>query len=167
MTPPTRGWQLTREAALSLAISNEFPRGLANPRQMQPYTYSTSPLSCPSANEADFTGGPVCGAACPNVRLSDGRFLLDMAGDGFTGLLFAALPADNPENTLMDELKTIDRRFTTLVIDIRETDAAWMFDAAPGTFYLLRPDMHVAGRWKHVEAETIAAALRIGLGGTP
>jgi len=38
MTPPTRGWRLAREAALSLSLKHEFPRGLANPRQMQPYT---------------------------------------------------------------------------------------------------------------------------------
>ena len=31
MTPPTRGWRLAREAALSLSLKHEFPRGLANP----------------------------------------------------------------------------------------------------------------------------------------
>jgi 3-(3-hydroxy-phenyl)propionate hydroxylase len=36
MTPPTRGWRLAREAALSLSLKHDFPRGLANPRQMQP-----------------------------------------------------------------------------------------------------------------------------------
>ena len=54
MTPPTRGWRLAREAALSLSLRHEFPRGLANPRQMQPYTYSESPLTPYAGRDAEF-----------------------------------------------------------------------------------------------------------------
>ena len=57
MTPPTRGWRLAREAALSLSLKHEFPRGLANPRQMQPYTYSESPLTPYAKHDAEFAGG--------------------------------------------------------------------------------------------------------------
>src|SRR5207249_5826588 len=53
MTPPTRGWRLAREAALSLSLKHEFPRGLANPRQMQPYTYSESALTPYASRDAD------------------------------------------------------------------------------------------------------------------
>ena len=56
MTPPTRGWRLAREAALSLSLKHEFPRGLANPRQMQPYTYSESPLTPYADRDAEFAG---------------------------------------------------------------------------------------------------------------
>src|SRR5207253_10033909 len=88
MTPPTRGWRLAREAALSLSLSHEFPRGLANPRQMQPYTYSESALTPFAARDADFASGPPCGSFAPNARLADGSFLLDRAGNGMTALLF-------------------------------------------------------------------------------
>ena len=176
MTPPTRGWKLAREAALSLAIHHEFPRGLANPRQMQPYTYSSSPLSRPSADEVAFTAGPICGAACPNVKLGDGRYLLDLAGTGYTGLLFADRPLVTAEAELLSALRTLDRRFTPIVVAMaaanipgaivtdQNGDAVRLFGASAGTFYLLRPDLHVAGRWRHLEAKQIIAALRAGLG---
>ena len=34
-----------------------------------------------------------------------------------------------------------------------------LFDAQPGTFYLVRPDGHVLGRWRQVRAGQVAAAL--------
>ena len=68
MTPPTRGWRLAREAALSLSLKHEFPRGLANPRQMQPYTYSESPLTPYAKHDSEFAGGPGCGSVAPNAE---------------------------------------------------------------------------------------------------
>ena len=88
MTPPTRGWRLAREAALSLSLKHEFPRGLANPRQMQPYTYSESLLTPYAGRDAEFAGGPVCGSVAPNAKLIDGTHLLDHAGNGMTAILF-------------------------------------------------------------------------------
>ena len=74
MTPPTRGWRLAREAALSLSLKHEFPRGLANPRQMQPYTYSQSPLTPYPQRDAGFASGPVCGSASPNAETRRRQF---------------------------------------------------------------------------------------------
>jgi len=63
MTPPTRGWRLAREAALSLSLKHEFPRDLANPRQMQPYTYSESPLTPYAGRDADLPVAPSAAAS--------------------------------------------------------------------------------------------------------
>lgn len=179
MTPPSRGWRLAREAALSLALRHEFTRGFANPRQMQAYTYSSSPLTAFARNDADFATGPLSGSAAPNVKLGDGRYLLDCVGDGFAGLLFCDRPLDQTETAMLDELRSCDPRFTALVIasrgsmvacasiDDRDGAIAGIYDAAPGTFYLLRPDLHVAGRWKTRRADEIGTALRTCLGGTP
>lgn len=163
MTPPTRGWKLTREAVLSLALSQPFARQFADPRQMQPYTYRDSPLT-DVAGERGFTGGPSSGAAAPNARMGDGSHVLDHVGRGFVGLYFAtsAEPA-----TALARLQAIDPDFTLLIINPEATDgqeAASVYAAAPGTFYLLRPDTHIAARWREFDIQTVANCLARSLG---
>ncbi len=171
MTPPTRGWRLAREAALSLSLKHEFPRGLANPRQMQPYTYSGSPLTPYAGHDAEFTGGPPSGSVAPNARLGDGSYLLDRAGNGMTAILFCEGRPDAAQAALLAQLDRIDKRFVPIVISSGTTtsaaetitdadgDIARLFAAVPGTLYLLRPDLHIAGRWKDaVPAEILKTA---------
>ncbi|MCC6008901.1 MAG: FAD-dependent monooxygenase, partial [Rhodobacteraceae bacterium] len=57
MTPPSHGWRLMRDAALSLALSDPRFGQLANPRQMTPYTYGDSPLT--TEDDPSFRAGPV------------------------------------------------------------------------------------------------------------
>ena len=165
MTPPTRGWRLAREAALSLSLKHEFPRGLANPRQMQPYTYSASPLTPFATNDAQFASGPPCGSFAPNAKLADGSFLLDHAGQGMTAILFCDGTPDAGKSALLDQLGQLDKRFVSLVIDSTDNaDTARLFGAAPGTLYLLRPDLHIAGRWKTIAADEVLHTARLCLG---
>src|SRR5690606_3305574 len=56
MTPPSTGWRLMRDAALSLALRDPRAGALANPRQMTPYTYAESPGVL--ADDPRFDGGP-------------------------------------------------------------------------------------------------------------
>jgi 3-(3-hydroxy-phenyl)propionate hydroxylase len=175
MTPPTRGWKLAREAALSLAVHHDFTRGFANPRQMQPYGYAASPLTFPERSTA-WSAGPVSGSAAPNVSLDDGSYFLDRIGDGFAGLMFSDRPLGRAEAKLLLELQRLDNRFTRLVISLQGSNVpeaaiadhdggvAAAYGAMPGTFYLLRPDLHVAGRWKVPSAKEITRALRVCLG---
>jgi 3-(3-hydroxy-phenyl)propionate hydroxylase len=171
MTPPTRGWRLAREAALSLSLKHEFPRGLANPRQMQPYTYSESRLTPYAGRDAEFAGGPVCGSVAPNAKLGDGGYLLDRAGHGMTAILFCEGQPDAEHAALLEQLGRIDKRsspivvssgntaFTAKTIADKDGEIARLFAAAPGTLYLLRPDLHIAGRWKTaVPAEIVRTA---------
>jgi 3-(3-hydroxy-phenyl)propionate hydroxylase len=37
---------------------------------------------------------------------------------------------------------------------------AQRYDAKPGTVYLIRPDQHVAARWRGIDTARIQAALR-------
>src|SRR4029077_2235935 len=108
MTPPTRGWRLAREAALSLSLKHEFPRGLANPRQMQPYTYSESPLTPYAKHDAGFAGGPGCGSVTPNAGLDDGSHLLDHAGNGMTAIVFCDGQPAAEQAALLNQLRRID-----------------------------------------------------------
>jgi 3-(3-hydroxy-phenyl)propionate hydroxylase len=43
-------------------------------------------------------------------------------------------------------------------------EIARLFAAAPGTLYLLRPDLHIAGRWKAVIPGEILKTANICLG---
>ncbi len=176
MTPPTRGWRLAREAALSLSLKHEFPRGLANPRQMQPYTYSESPLTPYAGRDAEFAGGPPCGSVAPNAGLADGSYLLDRAGDGMTAILFCEGQPTREQAALLAQLGRTDKRFVTVLITSRgpasdaktiadsDGEIARLFAAAPGTLYLLRPDLHIAGRWKAVIPGEILKTAGLCLG---
>jgi len=176
MTPPTRGWRLAREAALSLSLKHEFPRGLANPRQMQPYTYSASPLTPYAGRDAEFAGGPVSGSVAPNARLADGSYLLDRAGIGMTAVLFCEGSSTAQQTVLLDQLRAIDTRFVVLLIACQgfapepnaitdsNAEIARLFAATLGTFYLLRPDLHIAGRWKTAVPDEILRTAKVCLG---
>ena len=129
MTPPTRGWRLAREAALSLSLKHEFPRSLANPRQMQPYTYAESPLS-PYARIAmpSFAAGPISGSASPNAKLADGTHLLDHAGDGMTAILFCDGRANAEQAALLGASSVnATNAWSTLLIQWQR-----FFDPKPG-----------------------------------
>ncbi|MGC2319020.1 MAG: FAD-dependent monooxygenase [Bradyrhizobium sp.] len=176
MTPPTRGWRLAREAALSLSLKHDFPRGLANPRQMQPYTYSESPLTPYADRDADFAAGPIGGSAAPNARLADGTHLLDYAGNGMTALLFCDGSPNYAQAALLGQLGKLDQRFVPLLIRCQGSlpqaraisdengEIARLFGAEPGAFYLLRPDLHIAGRWKAIVPGEILRTASICLG---
>jgi 3-(3-hydroxy-phenyl)propionate hydroxylase len=181
MTPPTRGWQLARQAALSLSLNHDFPRALANPRQMQPYTYSESPLTPYASRDADFASGPVSGSASPNAKLADGTHLLDRAADGMTAMLFGDGSPDASQVALLEQLGKLDKRFVALLIQRQgfrcegsapiagaipdgDGEIACLFGAEPGTFYLLRPDLHIAGRWKTIASGEILRTAGLCLG---
>ena len=178
MTPPTRGWRLARDAALSLSLDHEFPRALANPRQMQPYTYRASQLTPYPGRDSAFAGGPACGAAAPNPRLADASHLLDHAGDGLTLVIFRQGRLESKEAALVSALAALDRRLKALVIGGAGVDAPAIaiadadgilsasFAAAEGALYLLRPDLHVAGRWASLIADEILATAGCCLGVT-
>ena len=163
MTPPSEGWRLVRDAALGLALDHEFARPFANPRQMTPYTYAQSPATC--ADDSQFQVGPIPGSVASNIALGNGKWLSDFLGTGFAGLLFS--PESGQAEAMNAALRSLDGGFRLVTIgegaDTPLTDAngkiASAYGAVAGSFYLVRPDMHVAGRWHHGEADAIGLAL--------
>lgn len=143
MTPHTRGWMLMRDAALSLALRHPFAGEFANPRNMMPYTYADSPLTTPDAQT--WSGGPVPGAVALNTRSADG-YLSDRFGPEFTLLCFGSA-VDVPA----------DESLTVLQLPADSPEAA-AYDAIDGTAYLIRPDMHVAARWRQAQPQDVQAA---------
>ncbi len=180
MTPPTRGWKLARSAALSLAVNHAFTRDLANPRQMQPYSYAGGPLSMLQEADRAFVSGPPSGTAAANVKLDDGRYLLDCAGEGFTGVLFLDRAWGEEDSASLAACLRLDRMFKCVVVTVEPQEAlpgdaieirdphgriAQIYGAGLDTFYLLRPDLHVAGRWKVRQEEDVRQLLTVCLGG--
>lgn len=173
MTPPSRGHRLMRDAALSLALSCDYAGHFANPRQVTPYTYADSPLTTHRERDREFDAGPIAGAPLINRRLGDDDYLLDHLGRGFSGLYFTGngeVPAGH--RALLQELDCGAMPFRCLLINrtatggepgrvVTDPDGS-VFEAygsIPGSFYLVRPDRHVAARWRQLEPAEVIAAL--------
>ncbi|MEY4713104.1 MAG: hypothetical protein RIS88_2554, partial [Pseudomonadota bacterium] len=156
MSPPSRGFELLREAALSLAGDHPPIAGLLNPRQTSALTYADSPLS--SKGDA-FSAGPVEGAPLADVRLADGTHLTDhLHRTGFT--LFGFGTAAAGMQVLADACPRDAKSLPVRAVAIDDAAAAKAYGAAPGAVYLLRPDGHVAARW-HAPSDTqVHAAWR-------
>ena len=167
MTPPTRGFRLMRDAALSLAVHHDATRPLVNPRQSSPYTYADSPLTTTPSDD-EFCAGPAPGAALVNRRLAAGDFLLDRLGRGFSGIYFSDDGVVPPAmQALFRDLTVGQEGFQPIVLCGRAGDHS-AFDAHGAvnhTFYLVRPDRHVAARWRQVAPDQVRAAFRQALGG--
>lgn len=145
MTPPTRGWEVMRDAALNLALSHPFAGQLANPRQMTPYTYGDSPAV--SLDDPAFDGGPVAGAIVPQGRVGDG-FLTDHLGEGFSLILF--------DETVANDIQLSSVKI--VIIDI-QSELAKALSATQNSAYLVRPDLHIAARWHSATHAAIAKGL--------
>lgn len=169
MTPPTPGYALMRKAVLSLAINHDFTNRFADPRQVQPYTYAGSPLTSHPERDRAFDAGPQAGASVINRKLGADDYLLDHLGAGFSGLYFSAHGTAPPElDALFRDLAVDGDPFTPIIIDKGKHPGIFRtYDAEDGTFYLIRPDRHVAARWKSVRPEEVKSALKAALGEQP
>ena len=146
------GWRLLRDAALSLALTHPFAGELANPRQMTAFTYDGSPAVL--SDDPAFTGGPRAGAIMPETKLDSG-FLSDRLVRGFTVLCFDAELAKQIKSVFAgkDQLTVVSLPLPSRVSEI--------FAAASGSAYLVRPDMHIAGRWYTATAQNVIDGYRL------
>jgi 3-(3-hydroxy-phenyl)propionate hydroxylase len=168
MTPKTKTAKLFRDATLELARQHAFARPFVNSGRLSaPVAYRDSPLSSPSD---EFAAGPAPGAVAVDapVRVEAGEpWLLSHLGGGFSLLLFGAAAALRVE--MQRRVGEIVRTLTVgsrnaMIID-EEGFAAERYGAEGGAVYLVRPDQHIAARWKNPAPETIFAALARAGGG--
>ena len=92
-----------------------------------------------------------------------------------TAILFCDGHANTEQAALLGQLRQCDKRLVTLLIQRQGSSSeaeipdangeiASIFGAQPGTFYLLRPDLHVAGRWTVIVPGEILRTASICLG---
>ena len=160
MSPPSRGFDVLREAVLSLAAEHRDIAELINPRQTAAVAYTASSLSTPDAEP--WQGGPPPGAVLSEVPVGGPvGHVTEAVGPGFVLLHFGAAPAWAAVEglRLVPVLAHADAGCPQALLD-GGGRLAREFDAAEGSAYLLRPDGHVAARWKQCRAAVLQAALR-------
>jgi 3-(3-hydroxy-phenyl)propionate hydroxylase len=161
MTPKSGASQVLRDAVLSLAAEHPFARALVNSGRLSvPTTLHDSPLNTPDADT--FEGWMVPGAPADDAPLGDGRWLLAMLPPGFALLLFVDLQGDPSELTaLVSALQPLVQEPLAVCPCFVPCEGllAQRYDARPGTAYLLRPDQHVAARWRRLDVAALRAAV--------
>ncbi|MDO9568384.1 MAG: FAD-dependent oxidoreductase [Hydrogenophaga sp.] len=180
ITPKSAVSKLFRNAALELARSQPFARKLVNSGRLSvPAFLVHSALNTPDTDK--FDGDMVPGAPlddAPVRRAGADAWLLDQLGHHFVLLAFAdsadamdtALPglraqaaalaaAALPVQTLLVTAHAGTAPAGLATLHDRDGLLAQRLDARPGTCYLVRPDQHVAARWRRFDATAVQAAL--------
>ncbi|MEM5433948.1 FAD-dependent oxidoreductase [Paraburkholderia diazotrophica] len=184
ITPKSPVSRTFRDAVLKLARKHSFARALANSGRLSvPAVLRDSALN--TADRDSFEGKMVPGTSCADAPvLLNGApaWLLAQVGEVFTGVLFCGkdgidAATQRAWNALHDgpvplKLVIVARDGArdsirdlkgAVVLDDAEGLAFSRYDATPGTFYLIRPDQHVCGRWRTLDAARIEAALKRAL----
>ncbi len=177
MTPKSRAAHTLRNAVLTLAREYPFARALVNSGRLSvPSVLSGSSLS--TVDQDAFAGWMVPGAPmddAPVRRAGVEGWLLAQTGNRFVAMVFA--DDDHPlRPATLTELAALAEGpipVQALVVvpqghRVPEGMAAIVdseglvrsrYDAQAGTVYLIRPDQHVAARWRHFDAARLRDAL--------
>jgi 3-(3-hydroxy-phenyl)propionate hydroxylase len=179
ITPKSRVSRTFRNAVLSLAKDHAFGRALVNSGRLSvPSFLTTSSLNTPDSEIDTFAGRMLPGAPMDDAPVLDNGaegWLHDKIGQQFCALYFADDPAALDAATIaaLNDLScggiavrplVISRQAGTVAGGIAQLAdprgiAAQRYDARPGSVYLLRPDQHVAARWRSFDAAQIRAAV--------
>jgi len=184
ITPKSRVSRMFRDATLQLAEAHPFARRLVNSGRLStPHRYTSTPLSAPDQDRFPSRMAPGNPAADAPLSTADGpAWLLDQMGGAFVGLYFAgAQPADPNLGSRLRALTNLPEPVRPVVICATGHAGAWSalafdafddpgglaaerYGAVPDTFYLMRPDQHVAARWRHLDIRATRDALQRAIG---
>ena len=177
ITPKSNTSLMFRNAVLTLAKDHAFARALVNSGRLSvPACLSASRLNTPDSEP--FQGSMQPGAAMDDAPMQeDGQacWLLDRVGGRFMALVCVSDPAALDAATL-DALHALSAGAIPVEVVLVSPgpgrapeglrvfkDSAGRFaeryDGQPGTVYLLRPDQHVAARWRNFDLDAVRAAM--------
>jgi 3-(3-hydroxy-phenyl)propionate hydroxylase len=179
ITPKSRVSRVFRDAALQLAERYPFARGIVNSGRLSlPHTYAATAPDTPDRDR--FAARLVPGSPALDAPLQGAGgavWLVEQLGGRFCAVYFAGgAPADDSLAARLLGLGRLPVPVHALVICAAGRAAPWRaaglaafddtrglfaqrYDATPGTLYLLRPDQHVASRWRHFEVRAVREAL--------
>lgn len=180
ITPKSAVSKLFRNAALELARTQPFARKLVNSGRLSvPAFLVHSVLNTPDTDA--FEGNMVPGAPLDDapVRVQgQDAWLLDQLGSRFVLLAFAdsveqldpvvrAQAAALASDAIPVEVVLVtahagtapDKTAGLTVLHDRDGLMAQRMDARPGSCYLVRPDQHVAARWRRFDVTAVREAL--------
>jgi 3-(3-hydroxy-phenyl)propionate hydroxylase len=182
ITPKSPVSRVFRDAVLKLSRHHPFARQLTNSGRLSvPAVLRDSPLN--TADSDSFEGAMVPGASCvdaPVQQEGQPAWLLQQLGQQFTGVLFRGEQGiDHATQAALDALQASPIPLKLVVVTSGNAKAASStgvqivhdaeglasarYDAKPGTFYLIRPDQHVCARWRQLDVDAVAHALKRAL----
>jgi 3-(3-hydroxy-phenyl)propionate hydroxylase len=155
ITPKSRSSLRLRNAVLELARTEPFARPLVNSGRLStPTPYLHSSLHTPDS--AAFAGTMLPGTNCadaPILRNGARAWLLEQLGQGFVLLSFGpAMPVT------VGNITAAVLQVGTDIVD-EQGVLTQRYDGQPGTVYLIRPDQHVAARWRQFDPALVRTAL--------
>ena len=177
ITPKSDISRLFRDTTLKLAKEHAFARRLVNSgRLSMPTFYTESRLNTPDTDT--FHHALPLGAVAPDAPIEDsagqGWWLALLKGK-FT--LAAFCPPGAQAAEYAKQMETLVRSHpdldAVLILDKEQvapsTTLPWVhdsqgllakrYDARGGTAYLIRPDQHIAARWRTLRADAVEQAL--------
>lgn len=175
ITPKSNVSKAFRNAVLELAQDYPFARALVNSGRLSvPSWLVDSPLNTPDSGS--FAGNMIPGAPMDDAPIAGGRngwLLGDM--DTQFQLLYYVTDASQISAELAQQLASLaqDRIGVRAVVVAQKGTApqglltlidaqgaiAQRYDMQEGTAYLVRPDQHVAARWRAFDAAKVRAAV--------
>lgn len=176
ITPKSTVSKVFRNSVLELAKDFEFAQALTNSgRLSDPAVLHSSSLNTTDVDE--FAGEMVPGAVLDDAPIvgNDGElWLLNALGEKFS-LLYCVNDCAEINSHLLESFKSLSTGgipIETVVVASKgapidglrtfidhENTVFQRLDGHPGTCYLIRPDQHVAARWREFDSASIQTAL--------